>query len=139
MLYYCNLESNFKILSFLIILFKNLRIESSDLLIVVIDVNKYFNQINTGIDIFIKNHIKFILDNQLNNHTDDYDKLLQHKKIIITLNKKDLLNKMQLKVLDDLLEFYGDKTFSISKIECGNAQSDLSNLLNDMKKSLSKL
>lgn len=110
----------------------------ADILIVVIDVNKYLNQINTGIDQFLKDHIKSILDNQLNKSKIELDELLKNKEIVITFNKKDLLNKAQLKNLEDLMNNC-DKKIVVSRIECGENQNNISELLDKMKISLSKL
>ncbi len=57
---------------------------------------------------------------------------------MIALNKKDLLNKENLQILHDILKSY-DNSISISRIECGDIQKDISELLNNMKYLLSKL
>jgi len=109
-----------------------------DIVIVVIDVNKYLKDLEKdGVDTFVRDHIKSILDNQLNKSVGS-DELFKKKEIVVAFNKKDLLSNENLNKLNDVLKSYGE-TISISRIECGDIRKDISELLNNMKNSLSKL
>jgi len=108
---------------------------------VVVDLNKHFNSIKeNGIDKFIQDHLKLNLNNELNKNIFDLETLIENKKIILILNKKDLLNKNQLELIEQMIENYKQvSNILINKIECKESTSDLNELLNDLTSSLSKL
>jgi hypothetical protein len=121
-----------------------LRIESSDIIIFVIDVKQNFNLIKQkGIENFIKDHIKEQLELNLalkELNKDKFDDWLLNKEIIISFNKKDLLNKAELACLNESLKVKVNK-FSINKISCSenDNQEDLAEFLNDLKIKVSQL
>ena len=111
------------------------------MLLIVVDLNKHFNSIKeNGINKFVQDHIKLNLNNELNKNKFESETLTKNKKIIFILNKKDLLNENQLDFIDKMLKTYQQESnIVINKIECKDNTSDLSELLNDLTISLSKL
>lgn len=117
-------------------------IESSDVLIIVIDVNRYFDLIiKNGFENFLNEHMneKFGMGNFLDKM--DFIKSLNNKEIIVSLNKKDLLNESQLMELNQTIQNFNlEKNFVLNKISCINEQeNDIMELLNHLKDKLRNL
>jgi len=108
----------------------------------VVDLKKYLKSIlNQGIYEFLKDH----LSQEMNIKTDQltFDKWIQQRLTIISLNKKDLINTSEQELLDKKLDEFNETSFkkhiSINRISSIESSNDINELLNQLKTNLSNL
>ena len=90
----------------------------------VIDLNLHYDEIlKCGIEEFLRNHI----NNQLNllkilekNSCETFENLTKQKKIIISLNKKDMLDTVQMRNIDEHIKSIKIKNSTINTISCAD-------------------
>ena len=99
-------------------------------MLVVIDVNENYEKIiEMGIYDFLLMHLKEL--NIYQNSNDNSEDWIVKKDIIISFNKKDLINNQKLKILNEKLNNFKQNlktNIQINKISC--AKNDIS--LNDL-------
>ncbi|CAF0713501.1 unnamed protein product [Brachionus calyciflorus] len=120
-------------------------IESSDVLIIVIDVNQHLDSImKKGFVNFLNDHLEekfgsYVKSLRNEDTSFGFQKWLNGKEIIISLNKKDLLNQTQLSELNEKLNLNGEQ-ISLNRISCINENNnDIDELLNQLKSKVSNL
>ncbi|RNA14322.1 tRNA modification GTPase mitochondrial [Brachionus plicatilis] len=120
-------------------------IESSDVIIVVIDLNKFYNDIlNKGFSNFLNEHLneKFsVFLKYFEKKESDIEKWLSGKEIVVSLNKKDLIKQSQIDDLENRINSEKcEFKVSLNKISCLDEQeNDISELLDQLKDKLSLL
>lgn len=121
------------------------RIELADIIIVVVDTKANIQSVkDEGMEKFINKHIKEQLEVNLEKpkSTIEFDEWISNKEIIISMNKKDLLNDNELNILNNGSMNCGGKYFSVNKISCVDhlvEQDDIDELLKDLKIKVSGL
>lgn len=116
----------------------NFRIDSCDLLIIVIDTKDHFNRIiSQGIEDFLKDHLVADLD------MSNPEQIITSKQILVCLNKMDLLDNDQSKALNiSLITSSPSKNIQVSRTSCVENQIRISNideLVSKLKEKLSDL
>lgn len=100
---------------FVLVAFTFERMDSADILIVVVDLDAYFDSLATcGLTEFIANHLACLgFDGTKSDKT---------KEVIVTFNKSDLLDTQKLHVFDQLIKREEDtlreKRISVNRISC---------------------
>lgn len=107
----------------------------------MVDIKKYLNQIiQYRLNDFIRGHLKEMLDLKLNDIQVNLDEWIQTKEIIFSLNKKDLLTKIESDLLNkEIQESECLKNVLVNKIECVIEKDEISEMLSSLKISLEKL
>ena len=133
-------------------LFLFLRIDTADILVLVIDARKYSKQMEEkGVKKFVKQHLKEILvdeDDHKESECDAdeiYKNSLKGKHVLVALNKCDLISKEVLsnnfgipagEYADDDAE---SVSLSVAKLSCLNRNNEIEELLNVLKSRLNSL
>lgn len=114
------------------------RIDTSDLLIIVIDTKEHFSGIvSQGVEVFLKYHMTNDLD------MSNPEQIVQSKQILVCLNKMDLLSSDQVDALQTCLDATKpSKNIQVSRISCVENQIRVANieeLLAKLKEKLGQL
>ena len=117
------------------LLFFSNRIENADVLLILIDLKEHISDILAmGLYEFLHKHLK----NDLNISFTSFDQWLRGKNVIVSLNKKDLVDANSL----DLLEKKLDSPLLVNKISSINSDdkiNDIKDLLKQLRKVLGSL
>ncbi len=108
----------------------------------MVDLKKYFESIrNQGVYKFLKDHLSQEMNIKMDQIT--FDKWIQQRLIIISLNKKDLISASEKEVIDKKLDEFNEtalkKHISINRISSIASSNDIDELLDQLKYNLSNL
>jgi 50S ribosomal subunit-associated GTPase HflX len=134
-------------------LFLFLRIDTADILVLVIDARKYSKQMEEkGVKKFVKQHLKEILVDEDDHKESEYDadeiykNSLKGKHVLVALNKCDLISTEVLSnnfgipageyAMHDDAE---SVSLSVAKLSCLNRNNEIEELLNVLKSRLNSL
>lgn len=111
----------------------------------MIDANEHFNSIDQkGFEQFLLDHLNEQLNLKMLQKESDFDfkTWLSKKEILISLNKKDLLDSEKLKILNKKLENLSEflRKLSINKISSiSDEKNEIDELLDQLKEKVSNL
>lgn len=108
----------------------------------MVDLKKYLKSIrNQGVYEFLKDHLSQEMNIKMDQIT--FDKWIQQRLTIISLNKKDLINTSEKELIDKKLDEFNETPFkrhiSINRISSIESSNDIDELLDQLKTSLSNL
>ena len=117
------------------------RIANADILLILIDLKEHLHKIlNFGLEDFLLDHLKNDLKIGIPNSLDDW---LRNKNVIVSLNKKDLIDEASMRKLQTQLDSIKSlKSITVNKISSINGndkQNDISDLLKQLKGVLANL
>ena len=108
----------------------------------MVDLKKYLKSIrNQGVYEFLKDHLSQEMNIKMDQIT--FDKWIQQRLTIISLNKKDLINTSEKELIDKKLDEFNETPFKrhifINRISSIESSNDIDELLDQLKASLSNL
>lgn len=107
--------------------------DSADILVIVVDMRKHFEALlKLGLKTFLNEHLTETL--QID------ERKLTNKQVIVSFNKRDLLDAKQLELFDAAIqrEEIVNSNLTVNLISCVDDEK-IGNLLNDLKTTLKNL